>query len=245
MESHNLSHCDIKPLNILLDKCMKPILCDFGLCSKIEEKNPRIECKGSLAYLAPEILRKEIYDPKISDVWSFGVTTFQCLTSMLPFYANSPTGIYKMITNTSPHTYFSHCEEISKLLKNCLDIDPLKRWTMNEVYNYIVEIECVNQKNSIGLKNCKRSLTMPPIITLRASKKMQNLRKKLKKSFSLISNPNIFCTFFNNIFKKKNFYLFFYIYFFFFNLKKKKKKKEKYNLVFLKKSFDHYSLKKC
>ncbi|KAL1339592.1 hypothetical protein AAHE18_U049400 [Arachis hypogaea] len=100
---HNLGvlHRDIKPANILLDKSLCPHLTDFGLAEyKNNLKGVSLEnwkssgkptggfhkrnMVGTLIYMAPEILRKELHTEK-SDVYSFGVSINELLTGVVPY----------------------------------------------------------------------------------------------------------------------------------------------------------------
>jgi serine/threonine protein kinase len=84
--THGVAHLDIKPQNILIDKHGRAKLCDFGIAVMGEHSN---QFKGSIAFLAPEILRRmDYYDPFKADVWSLGVTLHVLATGKLPWPEN-------------------------------------------------------------------------------------------------------------------------------------------------------------
>ncbi|GAB2267098.1 hypothetical protein Dimus_002082 [Dionaea muscipula] len=100
---HNLgiAHRDVKPGNILLDENLCPHLADFGLADYVTDlKHVSVEdwrssgkptggfhkknMVGTLIYMAPEILKKEIHTEK-SDVYSFAITINELLTGAVPY----------------------------------------------------------------------------------------------------------------------------------------------------------------
>ena len=89
-------HRDIKPENILVEledpvheslksqalKCIK--ITDFGLSKIMTPKDEVVDCCGTPAYVAPEILQKTPYGPAV-DIWALGIVFYLMIAKALPF----------------------------------------------------------------------------------------------------------------------------------------------------------------
>ena len=96
LNSCDIYHRDLKPENFLIrtEKNEKIYLHlnDFGLAKNMRPDYTRLtssigRIKGTVEYLAPEILNASMAKPNISkqDVWSIGVIAYQLCTLSLPF----------------------------------------------------------------------------------------------------------------------------------------------------------------
>ncbi|TNJ28644.1 Kinase, NEK [Giardia muris] len=77
-------HRDLKPENIFITSNGRCVLGDFGLTKVLEDSSQMGTCVGTLAYMAPEIHRKESYDKSV-DVWALGVAAYEMCTGDRPF----------------------------------------------------------------------------------------------------------------------------------------------------------------
>jgi serine/threonine protein kinase len=135
MACHNVgvAHLDIKPQNILIDKFGRAKLCDFGLAKKTRLGEFTNQYKGSLAFIAPEIMKRTDYDPFRADVWSLGVTFYVCATGHLPwptekkaFFAGVRKGLEHVKDTSVP-------PEFEPVLKMMIVPDPTQRARLAEV----------------------------------------------------------------------------------------------------------------
>ena len=84
LNSHSIYHRDLKPENFLIKQESNGNiylhLCDFGLAKSTDPNIERLSSgiKGTLEYLAPEILNDKDSKPNISkqDVWAVGVIAY-------------------------------------------------------------------------------------------------------------------------------------------------------------------------
>ncbi|OHT05845.1 CAMK family protein kinase [Tritrichomonas foetus] len=91
LHSKGIVHRDIKLENIFINENHQAMLGDFGCCEVISENKKGIyDTRGTLCYASPECLKGKIKDPRMSDVWSYGITFFSFLTDHLPW--SSPDG---------------------------------------------------------------------------------------------------------------------------------------------------------
>jgi hypothetical protein len=92
--SQGVIHRDIKPSNILFDQRGQPFLADFGIAKAIEASShlTGTGIVGTPDYMSPEQARGEPLDGR-SDIYSFGVMAYQCLSGDTLFKATTPIGI--------------------------------------------------------------------------------------------------------------------------------------------------------
>src|SRR4029453_17956198 len=80
-----LVHRDIKPGNIMISPDGQPVLLDFGLARDVEDAGHTLTETGAImgtpAYMSPEQLRAQRdKTDRRTDVYSLGVTLYECLT---------------------------------------------------------------------------------------------------------------------------------------------------------------------
>lgn len=127
-------HRDIKLDNILLNEEMTLIkLCDFGV-SRVAKYGFKIsEQCGTPAYLAPEIIVNEGYEPFFVDVWSMGILLYAMLSATVPFKAKTIPELHKIILRGKYEfpEYFS--EPVKELIREMLNPVPHLRIKLEDL----------------------------------------------------------------------------------------------------------------
>ena len=138
LEMNNCAHNDIKPSNILIDKYGRLKLADFGLMKYIDEER-LLSCDyaGSLAFLAPEIVKKMPYNPIKADVWSFGVTTYFLAIGSFPFDVHSKSNLIISILEGKYELPRYLDMPIKHLIEHCLVVNPNDRLSFQDLKRFI------------------------------------------------------------------------------------------------------------
>ncbi len=104
--SGGLIHRDIKPANIMAADDGRPVILDFGLARDDSPEFASLTESGAVmgtpAYMSPESLKGQRgrIDPR-TDVYSLGVTLYECLTSRRPFTGSTRAALDHAISHSS------------------------------------------------------------------------------------------------------------------------------------------------
>jgi serine/threonine protein kinase len=131
-----ISHRDLKPQNIMLDRNNNIRLIDFGLSNQFGRKKDTFKTKcGTPCCCAPEILLGKPYTKSV-DFWSLGIILYQMLTGVFPFQGKS---IEEIIQNQSKKIFFPSylSQNAISLLKGLLSYDPNERFSIHDIKKHI------------------------------------------------------------------------------------------------------------
>eukprot|EP00118_Oscarella_pearsei_P010657 m.66586 g.66586 ORF g.66586 m.66586 type:complete len:493 (+) comp35394_c0_seq9:1470-2948(+) len=140
--SLNIVHRDLKPENLLLASKKKGAmvkLADFGLAVDDAANFAWHGFAGTPGYLSPEVLKKEPYGKPV-DMWACGVILYILLVGYPPFWDEDQQKLYAQIKGAqydfpSPE-WDSVTDEAKGLIKNLLQLNPLKRMTAAEALSH-------------------------------------------------------------------------------------------------------------
>ena len=127
LHKRNIIFRDLKPENVVLDEEGHCKLTDFGLSKEgIDNDQYTKSFCGSIAYLAPEVLKKQGHG-KAVDWYLLGVLLYEMLTGVTPYYDKNKNNLFYNIEQGKLIIPNFVSENAKSLLRGLLQRDPKKR----------------------------------------------------------------------------------------------------------------------
>ncbi|XP_058713303.1 serine/threonine-protein kinase PAK 3-like [Poecile atricapillus] len=139
LHSNHVIHRDVKSNNILLRTDGSVKLADFGLSVQLTpEKNQRCSVIGTPWWMAPEVVKRQPYGPKV-DVWSFGIVAIEMAEQKTPYDSfTARSAKYHIATKGTPQ--LRQPDQFSPLLRDflscCLQKGEAQRWSAKELLQH-------------------------------------------------------------------------------------------------------------
>ncbi len=164
----NVIHRDIKPENILVNKANKVKLTDFGLAQDSLDNlvTQQYSVVGTPAYMSPE----QIQGNKLtiqSDLFSLGITISEIFSGKNPFLGKDASetinNIISFDEKISKDLFIDFSDDITKVLKGLLAVNPNDRFTSCSEILKLFKIENTSAENPSNTNN-KKLWLVPSII---------------------------------------------------------------------------------
>jgi calcium/calmodulin-dependent protein kinase kinase 2 len=157
LHNNNIVHRDIKPDNILINKEYIPKLSDFSISSEIIDEDVFTKTEGNNFFYSPELcLGKKEFAAKPVDIWAYGICGYIMVYNTLPIMPKNKHNmieLFDLIRSGKveyPKTKQKISDDLINILKGCLEKDPKKRLTANELvkHPYFIGTEETQKKLS-------------------------------------------------------------------------------------------------
>ncbi|XP_015509482.1 mitogen-activated protein kinase kinase kinase 12 isoform X1 [Neodiprion virginianus] len=149
LHSHKIIHRDLKSPNVLIGRGEVVKISDFGTSREWNEISTRMSFAGTVAWMAPEIIRSEPCSEKV-DIWSYGVVLWELLSGEIPYKDVDSSAIIWGVGNNSLHLPIpASCPEGFRLLvKQCWAAKPRNRPSFKNILIHldIAAVEVLSRK---------------------------------------------------------------------------------------------------
>ncbi|XP_024528466.1 mitogen-activated protein kinase kinase kinase 1a [Selaginella moellendorffii] len=130
-------HRDIKCANILVHAHGTVKLADFGMAKQLEKIDSMRSCKGSVYWMAPEVINPKKTAGFPADIWSLGCTVLEMATGKPPFSDwEWNTVFFRVGRGALPEIPDSIQGDARDFILECLQADPSKRPTASKLLDH-------------------------------------------------------------------------------------------------------------
>jgi serine/threonine protein kinase len=129
VHSHGMMHRDLKPLNILVDKNWRAVICDFGMSLSGLATGLPSPFRGTWEYAAPEQWEPHgPYTEKV-DIFAFGVVVYEIITGQSCRWAGGSR------LSPLPDPPAGYGSLIQNLIRECWLLEPSHRPSFQEIFD--------------------------------------------------------------------------------------------------------------
>ncbi|XP_029827128.3 mitogen-activated protein kinase kinase kinase 12 isoform X2 [Ixodes scapularis] len=138
LHSRNIIHRDLKSPNILISYNDVLKISDFGTSRQWNERSTKMSFAGTVAWMAPEVIRNEPCSEKV-DIWSYGVVMWELLSCETPYKDVDSNAIIWGVGSNSLHLPIpTTCPDGFRLLmKQCWSAKPRNRPSFRQILMHL------------------------------------------------------------------------------------------------------------
>lgn len=136
IHSRGWVHRDVKPANILVTNERRLVLIDYGFVESVAFRGADVT--GTLAYLAPEVARRESVTPA-ADWYAVGLMLFELIAGRLPYSEDQAVSFAARLAASEPPSLEGHeaPPALVGLIRRLLEPDPSRRAGLGEVRAFL------------------------------------------------------------------------------------------------------------
>ncbi len=179
--ARGITHRDIKPTNIMVDRESRVKVLDFGLAKLAQSKGPLLQGSdsnletnvitgvgqivGTVAYMSPEQTEGKPVDAR-SDIFSLGVVLYEMVTGEPPFGGDSPVSVLSAILQLEPKPLSKYRgglhRQFQRIIDRCLAKDPSRRFqTVLDLRNALDVLRDELRSDELSLRDLPGAESVP------------------------------------------------------------------------------------
>ena len=151
-EAHeaDVIHRDVKPGNVIVTSDGQPVLVDFGVATMLRDDTPTVtktgQTPGTPQYMSPEQTSGRHFElDRRTDIYSLGVTLYECLTLRLPFKDDTDVPRQIMFVPVPDPRAMNHAisKDLKTVIETALEKDRERRY--RTAADFADDLRCVRE----------------------------------------------------------------------------------------------------